>query len=89
MQKNQSKPRKRKPDHNSDQQLHLPAKERIARKNTEVIVVAMIIVGILGAGITFFITGAVVQWLIAGGIIGAFIGYLFGDQIVKGLSKKA
>ena len=57
-------------------------------KKFRVIVVAVILFLIFGAGIAFFAAGNNIEWLIIGGIIGALCGFLFGLQIVKGLLKK-
>ena len=88
MQKYSSKTKKRKPSSQRNQQLHPSLGERRSIKNNEVILVCVIIIALLGTGISFFVTGAVVIWLLAGALIGAGLGYLFGVQIVKGLSKK-
>lgn len=87
MQKNISKPQKRKPNPHHNQHLETPHKVINHRKNNNVVLVAVIIIGLLGAGITFFIMGASLLWLIVGFIVGGVIGFYFGTQIVKGLSK--
>ena len=88
MQKYLSKPKKRKPSPHRNQQAHPTLSERRSSKNNSVVLVCVIILALLGAGITFFVTGSNISWSIVGGILGALIGYLFGVQIVKGLSKK-
>jgi hypothetical protein len=62
--------------------------ERRTTKNNGVVLVSVILVALFGAGIAFFVMGANILWLFAGGILGAITGYFFGEQIVKGLSKK-
>lgn len=88
MQKNISRPQKRKPSSHSGQQLHPTLSERRADKNDNVVLVSVIIVAILGCGIAFFLSGVNVFWLITGAVLGGIIGYFFGAQIVKTLSKK-
>ena len=88
MQKYLSKPKKRKPSSQRNQQLHPTVSDRRSIKNHEVILVCVIILALLGAGISFFVMGSGVLWILSGGAVGAVIGYLFGVQIVKGLSKK-
>ena len=87
MQKYDSKPKKRKPTSQRNQQLHPTVSERRTIKNHEVILVCIIIVAILGAGIAFFAAGSGIVSILAGVVIGGLIGYFFGVQIVKGLSK--
>ena len=88
MQKYLSKPKKRKPSSQRNQQAHPTLSERRSMKNSEVILVCVIIIALLGAGISFFVMGANALWIVSGAILGGIIGYLFGVQIVKGLSKK-
>jgi hypothetical protein len=57
-------------------------------KKYRVIAVAVIFFLLFGAGIAFFAAGNSPTWLIAGSITGAGCGYLFGQQIVKGLFKE-
>lgn len=87
MQKYESKPKKRKPSSQRNQQLHPTLHERRTQKNNNVILVCVIILGLLGTGIAFFIMGTNFLWLVSGAIVGAILGYLLGVQIVKGLSK--
>lgn len=88
MQKNISKPQKRKASSHIGEQLHPSLSERRAEKNGNVVLVSVIIVAVLGCGIAFFLAGVNALWLITGAVIGGIIGYLFGAQIVKSLSKK-
>ena len=88
MQKNISKPRKRKPSQHHNEQMHLPLKTRNRRKNLSVLVVCVLILAVLGAGITYFLAGNNTTSLFIGALIGAGIGFLFGIQIVKGLSRE-
>lgn len=88
MQKNISKPRKRKPSPQHNQHLQTPHKVIVHRKNNNVVLVSVLIVALLGAGMTFFIMGSNFIWVTVGAIVGGIIGYLFGIQIVNGLSKK-
>lgn len=62
-----------------------PIKKEI--KRWRVILVAIILFVLFGAGIAWFAAGNDVTWLISGGGIGAVIGYFFGRQIVHGLFK--
>ena len=88
MQKYDSKPRKRKPSSQRYQQVHPTLTERRGTKNKEVILVCIILIALLGAGITWFLMGSTIGWLLIGLIVGGAIGYFFGVQIVKGLSKR-
>lgn len=88
MQKNISKPRRRRPNPQHNQHLLTPMKTRNHRKNISVIVVSTLIIGLLGAGISFFLAGNDNTSLIIGAIVGGAIGFLFGTQIVKGLSRE-
>ncbi len=54
----------------------------------KIIPVAVVIFILFGTGIAFFAAGYNITWLIAGALIGAVSGFLFGYQIAKGLSKK-
>ncbi len=92
MKKYLSKPKIRKPHH----QYH-PGKQvkadtappKInAQRTTGIVTVAVILFALLGAGICFFAADGNIIWVIASAIIGASIGYFFGYQIVKGLSRK-
>lgn len=92
MQKYKSKPRVRKPSHQDHpgqkRQERQALRTKINSKRASgIILVAVIIFGLLGAGITFFAVDNLL-WIISVGIIGMCGGYLFGVQIVKGLSKK-
>lgn len=80
----QSKKRKH-PNHPNHPPV--PQVKKTIRK-VRIISVAAIIFLIFGVGIAFFAAGNNAVWLIAGGIIGALGGCLFGLQIVKGLLKK-
>lgn len=62
-----------------------PVKKEI--KRWRVILVAIILFVLFGAGIAWFAAGNDAAWLISGGSIGAVIGYFFGRQIVHGLFK--
>jgi len=64
----------------------VPESKTIIRKG-RVIAVAMIFFILFGTGIAFFADGGTV-WLVAGGILGALLGFFFGKQVVKGLFKK-
>jgi len=92
MKKYLSKPKVRKPHHQYHQgqqkkRVNAPPKINSKRANG-IITVAVIIFGLLGMGITFFAAGSDMIWLSAGTVAGLIIGYFFGLQIVKGLSKK-
>ncbi|MEO8413102.1 MAG: hypothetical protein ABI472_05555 [Ginsengibacter sp.] len=56
-------------------------------KRWRVIAVAIIFFVLFGTGIAYFAVGDNPTGLIAGGIIGAALGYFFGRQIVHGLFK--
>ncbi len=56
-------------------------------KKFRVILVAVILFIVFGVGIAWF-AGGTNTWLITGGVIGAVLGFIFGNQIVKGLFKK-
>ena len=92
MKKYLSKPKVRKPHHQHHQGLqhkHKSAPPKINSKRANgIVIVALIIFGLLGMGITFFATGSNIMWLFAGTVAGLVFGYFFGLQIVKGLSKK-
>ena len=88
MQKYLSKPKKRKPSSHRNQQLHPSLSERRSTKNNNVVLVCVILIALMGAGIAWFVMASAITWLIAGAIAGGIIGYFFGVQIVKGLSKK-
>jgi len=92
MKKYLSKPKVRKPHHQYHQghqqkRVSVPPKINSKRANG-IVMVAVIICGLLGMGITFFAAGSNALWLFAGAVAGLIIGYFFGHQIVKGLSKK-
>lgn len=78
--------RKRKHQHHPSHPPVPQAKKTI--RKVRIISVAVIIFIVFGAGMAFFAAGANVMWLTIGGIVGAFGGYLFGMQIVKGLLKR-
>ena len=92
MKKYLSKPKVRKPHHQYHQGLqqkrvNAPPKINSKRANG-IVTVVVIIFGLLGMGITFFAAGSNIIWLSAGTVAGLIVGYFFGTQIVKGLSKK-
>lgn len=76
-------PKKRKHPHHTN-----TPKQSNGKIYNRVIPVAVIIFILFGIGITFFAAGYSIKWLIAGAVIGAVCGFLFGYQIAKGLSKK-
>ena len=92
MKKYLAKPNVRKPHHQyhqGHQQKRVNAPPKINSKRANgIVTVAVIICGLLGMGITFFAAGSNPLWLFAGAVAGLIIGYFFGHQIVKGLSKK-
>ena len=92
MKKYLSKPKVRKPHHqyhHGQQQKRVNAPPKINSKRANgIVTVVVIICGVLGMGITFFAAGSNMMWLVAGTVTGLIFGYLFGLQIVKGLSKK-
>ena len=97
MKKYLSKPKVRKPHHHYHQglqQKHVhtsnatPLPKINSKRANGIVTVAVIICGLLGMGITFFAAGSNTMWLLAGAVTGLIIGYYFGHQIVKGLSKK-
>ncbi|MEO6453955.1 MAG: hypothetical protein ABIN97_07790 [Ginsengibacter sp.] len=78
-----SQPKKRKHPHHTN-----TPKQGKGIVYKKIIPVAVIIFILFGIGITFFAVGYNIGWLIAGAVIGAACGFLFGYQIAKGLSKK-
>ncbi len=92
MKKYLSKPKVRKPHHqyhHGQQQKRVNALPKINSKRANgIVTVVVIIFGLLGMGITFFAAGSDIMWLSAGTVAGLILGYFFGLQIVKGLSKK-
>ena len=88
MQKYLSKPKKRKRSSQINQQTHPTLGERRSAKNKSVVMVSVILVALFGAGIAFFVMGTNIPWILGGAIFGGIIGFVFGEQIVKGLSKK-
>jgi membrane associated rhomboid family serine protease len=78
-----SQHKKRKPPHHTN-----TPKQPNNKTYYRVIPVAVIIFILFGIGIAFFAAGYNIIWLIAGAVIGAACGFLFGYQVAKGLSKK-
>jgi hypothetical protein len=78
-----SQPKKRKHPHHTDTPKQNPRKIFY-----RIIPVAIFIFLLFGIGIAYFAAGDNTNWLIAGGIIGAACGFIFGYQVAKGLSKK-
>jgi hypothetical protein len=91
MKKYLSKPKVRKPHHHHHPGHQQPLSKSVkinSQRATGITTVAVIICGLLGVGITFFATDGKPVWLFIGAVAGVTIGYFFGIQIVKGLSKK-
>jgi membrane associated rhomboid family serine protease len=78
-----SQPKKRKHPHHTD-----TPKQPGNKIYYRIIPVAIFIFLLFGIGIAFFAAGDNNTWLIAGAVIGAACGFLFGYQVAKGLSKK-
>lgn len=92
MKKYGSKPKIRKPHHQyhpGKQAKAEAAPPKINAQRTKgIVTVAVILFALLGAGICFFAANGNIIWVIASGILGACVGYFFGHQVVKGLSRK-
>ena len=79
-----SQPKKRKHPHHT-----VTPKQQGSRMYYRIIPVAVFIFILFGIGIAYFAAGSDNNnWLIAGAVIGAACGFLFGYQVAKGLSKK-
>ena len=61
---------------------------KINKKNSTVIIALGLFVGVLGLGISYFISGSNAAGLLLGMVTGAIIGGVFGYLIDKNLSKK-
>jgi membrane associated rhomboid family serine protease len=78
-----SQPKKRKYPHHTG-----TPKQSGSKMYYRIIPVAIFIFLLFGIGIAFFAVGNNMNGLIAGAVIGAACGFLFGYQFAKGLSKK-
>lgn len=58
------------------------------KKANQSIIVTVLFFSLIGLGISYFITGTSIIGLLAGTIIGAIAGYIFGKQVNKSLSGK-
>ncbi|HVZ96319.1 MAG TPA: hypothetical protein VG847_05555 [Chitinophagaceae bacterium] len=75
--------------HSGHHPEHPPVPQsKINARKYRVITVAVIFFLLFGTGIAFFASGGNIIWLITGAIIGGFLGFFFGKQIVKGLFKE-
>lgn len=70
------------------QQLHRVHHAEHPKKPTGAVGVVVFLFVIIGLGIAYFAAGANLIWLAVGAIAGAVGGYLFAQQVVKGLTKK-
>ena len=51
-------------------------------------VIALVFFAVLGLGISYFVAGGSTTALVIGAVVGAAIGYIFGQQVKKSMSKK-
>ncbi|NOT94672.1 hypothetical protein [Ferruginibacter sp.] len=74
--------------HQHDNPQAAPGTHPKHKKTNQSIIVASIFFALIGLGISFFIAGTNIIGLIAGAVIGAIAGYIFGLQVNKSLAKK-
>lgn len=62
-----------------------------SKKNRSAVTASIVLVALAGMGIAWFAGGdsdAWLLWLTAGAVVGAILGYYFGHQIDRSMSKK-
>lgn len=74
--------------HHSHQQHHRPPHNSKSKTFSRIVIVAIGFFSLLGLGISYFVAGDNLFPTVAGAIIGAIAGYLFGHQMDKTLRKK-
>jgi uncharacterized membrane protein YfcA len=68
-----------------------PANAIRSKKNRSAVSASIVLVALAGMGIAWFAAGdsdAWLLWLTAGALIGSILGYYFGKQIDRSMSKK-
>ena len=80
-------PRSKSRKPHQHQQHHQPVAKGQEKKNN-VVLVAVIFLGLLGIGIAWFAAGSNFWVMALGALVGGVAGYFFGKQIERSFSKK-
>ncbi|MBK7374068.1 MAG: hypothetical protein KTQ13_08815 [Ferruginibacter sp.] len=78
-------PRSKKRKHHHD--FHPHAGVEKSKKNKSAVLLAVIVCGIIGLGIAFFVSDSDPLWLVSGAVLGAGLGYFAGKQFDNTFSK--
>jgi hypothetical protein len=81
-------PQSKKRHHPHPQQHHTTDGKPTINKSGKLVNAGIIFFALLGLGISFFIAGPSIVWLIIGAVVGGVAGYFFAREMSKTLSKK-
>ena len=80
-------PQSKKRTHTHPQQHHISNNKTGVKKNNKLIVIAVMFFGLIGLGMSYFISDGNIIWMIIGTILGVAAGYIFANELTKTFSK--